>query len=343
LGDREARENPQRPLCQPVGRKYMHFDNTEGSTHNLVVGLVPPGTRVLEFGCATGYMSRVLVERLGCSVFGVEVDAEAAEEAAAHCDRVLVGDAEEFDLEAELGGNRFDVILFADVLEHLRDPAALLQRVRPLLAEGGAVIASIPNVAHASVRLALLSGSFRYRETGLLDAGHLRFFTREGIQDLFERSGYVVAEWLRRRLEIEESEIPVPSHTPAEARAWASVDPEATTYQFVVLSVPADAARALAEARRELADLRQALEENRAVASDLREELERATVEGDARLEKLDAFRRAHEVLSRRLIAERAAFADGIARVQANVYASRSWRYTAPLRAVVGRLHRFKP
>src|SRR4051794_35272598 len=205
-----------------VGCKYDKLDETPGSAHDLVLGLVEPGSRVLEFGCATGYMSQALRGRLGATVVGVELDAEAARLAEEHCDRVLVGDAEELDLEAELGGERFDAILFADVLEHLRDPAALLRRVRPFVAEGGVVVASIPNVAHAAVRLALLSGSFQYREAGLLDAGHLRFFTREGIQDLFEGSGYLITQWLRQRLGVDETEIPVPSAVPEEARAWAT-------------------------------------------------------------------------------------------------------------------------
>src|SRR2546428_12775389 len=151
--------------------RYTEFDESPGSTHNLVLGLVEPGSHVLEFGCGPGYRSRVLRDRLGATVVGVELNASAAELADEHCDRVLVGDAEELDLEAELGGERFDAILFADVLEHLRDPAALLRRVRRLVEDGGVVIASIPHVAHASVRLALLSGAFRYRQPGLLDEG----------------------------------------------------------------------------------------------------------------------------------------------------------------------------
>src|SRR3954447_10706706 len=228
-------EQESRPIgLGAVGCKYDKLDETPGSAHDLVLGLVQPGSRVLEFGCATGYMSQALRDRLGATVVGVEPDAQSPRLAQEHADRRLVGDAEELDLEAELGGERFDAILFADVLEHLRDPAPLLRRVRPFVAEGGVVVASIPNVAHAAVRLALLSGSFRYREQGLLDETHLRFFTREGIQDLFEGSGYLITEWLRRRLEIEETEISVPSSVPEEARAWATGDREATTYQFVV-------------------------------------------------------------------------------------------------------------
>src|SRR5213595_2409627 len=325
--------------------RYTKFDDSPGSTHNLVVGLIEPGSRVLEFGCATGYMSQTLHDRLGATVVGVELNAEAAQLAAVHLDRLLVGDAEELDLEAELGGDRFDAILFADVLEHLRDPAALLRRVRPLVAEGGVVVASIPNVAHASVRLSLLGGAFRYREQGLLDEGHLRFFTHEGIQDLFEGSGYLITQWLRRRLEVEETEITVPSSVPEEARSWATGDPEATTYQFVVCAVPSEPAAQLLAWRTKLGEARTELEELRPLAAEtevLRAELEELRPMQGA-TEELAALRRAHEVLQRRLVAERAAFAEGIAAVEEGVYGSRSWRYTAPIRKALHALRRLKP
>src|SRR3954464_13193136 len=87
--------------------RYDKLDDSPGSTHNLVLGLVEPGSRVLEFGCSTGYMSQALRDRLGATVVGVELNAEAAHQAQAHLERVLIGDAEELDLEAELGGERF--------------------------------------------------------------------------------------------------------------------------------------------------------------------------------------------------------------------------------------------
>jgi O-antigen biosynthesis protein len=331
-----------------VQRRYTQYDDSPGSTHNLVVGLVEPGSRVLEFGCATGYMSQVLRDRLDATVVGVELQAEAAQEAMAHCERVLVGDAEVLDLEAELGGERFDAVIFADVLEHLRDPASLLRRVRPFVAECGSVIASIPNVAHASVRMALLAGSFRYQEQGLLDETHLRFFTREGIQDLLEGSGYVATQWLRRRMEPEETEIPVPSSLPKEARAWATAAPDATTYQFVVRAVPSAPAAQLLEWRTKFEEARNELEGLRPLRERVEElELELADRAPSGKVDELEAelaaLRRAHEVLRRRIVAERVAFAEGIAAVQEEVYGSRSWRYMAPMRAVVHRLRRLKP
>jgi SAM-dependent methyltransferase len=327
------------------GRRRTTLDDTPGSTHNLVLGLVEPGARVLEVGCATGYMSKALRDRLGATVIGVELDAEAARLAEEHCERVLAGDAEELDLEAELGGERFDAILFADVLEHLRDPGVLLRRVRPFVAEGGAVVASIPNVAHAAVRLALLAGSFRYRPQGLLDEGHLRFFTREGVQDLFEGAGYTITHWLRQRLEVDETEIPVPRSLPEEARAWATGDSEATTYQFVVRAVPAEEAAQLSALRAELDAVQAELDGLRPLAGEaeaLRAELaELGPLRGAD--EELAALRRAHEVIQRRLVAERSAFAEGLVALEATVYGSRSWRYTAPLRAAISLARRLKP
>jgi 2-polyprenyl-3-methyl-5-hydroxy-6-metoxy-1,4-benzoquinol methylase len=327
--------------------KYTRYDDSPGSTHNLVVQLVPEGASVLEVGCATGYMSDVLVQRKGCRVTGIELDPTAAAEASAYCERVVVGDVETLDLGEHLDAERYDAILFADVLEHLRDPAAVLRRVRPFVAEGGAVIASIPNVAHISVRLALLAGEFRYRKLGLLDDTHLRFFTRESIVDLFESTGYVVSRWRRRRIEADDAEISSPPDVPKDIRSWLGSDPELTTYQFVVRATPTDAASQLAELRTIL----------RETQVDLRRlaELEDASRE-------LQLLRRAHEAQARHLVSERLSVADQMAELDGvierlreevewrkgvmaeqerqleRIHGSRAFRYTAPLRRAAAAL-----
>jgi methyltransferase family protein len=233
--------------------------------------------------------------------------------------------------------------MFADVLEHLKEPDDVLRRVRPFVAENGVVVASIPNIAHASVRLALLGGEFRYREWGLLDDTHLRFFTRASIQDLFEETGYVVTHWLRQRLDVGETEITVPD-VPAPVREWLSGDPEATTYQFVVRALVSDTAsqRILREALEELEKLRPDHDAAPQLAAAREElaELRPLRDENAALSNEIEAVRRAHEVQGQRLINERVTFAEGLAHVQATVYGSRSWRITAPLRAVTGLLKR---
>jgi 2-polyprenyl-3-methyl-5-hydroxy-6-metoxy-1,4-benzoquinol methylase len=262
--------------------KYTQFNDGEGSSHMLVVGLVPEGARVLEFGCATGYMSEVLKSRKGCKVTGVEISPEAAEVAREHCERVIVGDAEELDYGQLLGKQRFEAILFADVLEHLKRPSDVLERIRPFLSRRGKVIASIPNIAHGSVRLALLAGEFRYRELGLLDSTHLRFFTRAGIHDLFEGAGFVITNWLYTRNEIDGTEVRVPALPMSESlREWLQKDPESSIYQFIVRAEASTAASQLAPLRAELAELR-GLRESAAEADELRSTVEQqgAFVEG---------------------------------------------------------------
>jgi SAM-dependent methyltransferase len=331
-----------------AGARYDHFDDSPGSTHNLVVSLIPQGAKVLEFGCATGYMSALLRERLAASVTGIEIDRRAADAAAAAADRVIVGDAEQLNLEELLEGERFDVVVFADVLEHLKDPGSLLARVRPFLGDEGTIVASIPNVSHGSLRLALLAGEFRYRESGLLDEGHLRFFTRATVQDLFEEAGYVVTHWLRRRVDVDAGEIVPPRGLEEAAREWLAADPEATTYQFVIQAVPSDAADRLVALRRQLTAseleierLRVSVEAARQEAEARSGELAAANAELEARAaaaeQELETLRHAHDVQSKRLVAERIAMTDHVTALERQLdtlHRSRSFRYTQPFRSL---------
>lgn len=204
-----------------------------------ILPFIAAGTRVLDLGCATGWQARHLVQQ-GCQVVGVEVDAEAAAMATAWCERVIVCDLDMADLPTELGDDRFDVVAAGDILEHLRDPARVLRSVRRLLRPDGRVVASIPNVAHGSVRLALLTGAFPYEDAGLLDRTHLRFFTIESITELFDAAGFAIDELVR-------IEAPIEAGPPYDAallprgveRAVARM-PEATTFQFVVVAHPVD-------------------------------------------------------------------------------------------------------
>jgi SAM-dependent methyltransferase len=215
------------------------IDLDSGSVHADVVHLVEKGSRVLELGPATGYMSRVFSER-GCAVVGIEVDPGMAERAAGFCERMIVGDLDALDLEAELGDERFDAIVAADVIEHLKDPLGALRRLRPFLREDGCFVISIPNVAHGSVRLALLSGRFEYRAWGLLDSTHLRFFTRETFERLLGEAELRLVELRRHELGLDASEVEFDkAAVPAELWEELEADPDARTYQFVVKAVPA--------------------------------------------------------------------------------------------------------
>ncbi|MEW8507345.1 MAG: glycosyltransferase [Candidatus Thiodiazotropha sp.] len=168
--------------------------NVENNSHTQLVRRIPPGSRVLELGCATGYMSDYLRRELGCYVVGVEYDRAMANKAKSACDKVIVGDVQKANWLKRLDGERFDVITCADILEHLRDPVSLLRHLPDLLLEGGRLLASVPNGAHAALRLELLEGRFTYEDSGLLDRTHLHLFTYNSLRELFVRGGFRVEE-----------------------------------------------------------------------------------------------------------------------------------------------------
>jgi O-antigen biosynthesis protein len=211
----------------------IDLENTNTS-HALIVEFVGRGKRVLDVGCAAGELARVLVER-GCAVTGIEIDPEAAHQAQEHCERVVVGDVEELDLSELLGDEAFDVIVFGDTLEHLKDPLRTLDRLKPFLRSEGYVVASIPNVAHGSVRLALIQGKFRYSPLGLLDNTHLRFFTRASVEQLFEDAGFLITGLKRTLRGIFDTEIEIEEALiPDEVLELVQADLESSTYQFVL-------------------------------------------------------------------------------------------------------------
>jgi hypothetical protein len=245
------------------------------------------------------------------------------------------------DGEVQEGQEVADAVLAVGVLEHVRDPAGLLRRVRPFVADGGAVIAAIPNVAHASVRLALLAGRVPYRSDGPVDESHVRVFTRDSIQHLFEEAGYVVTHWLR---------VTTPLEATGALEELLAQDAEASTREFVVRAVPSSAGEQLAAVRSLLDEARVELERLRP-ESELREELQREN----------EALRHANEAQARHLVAERLALAEEVERevgklrdelewrkgvmehqeAQFNLLqSSRSLRYTQPLRRLAAAVRR---
>ena len=222
-----------------AGKYEAEIDLGERNTsQTLAVEFIGKNKDVLDVGTATGYVPKVLVRR-GCRVTGIELNTEAARQAEEHCERIIVGDVESLDLDEALGEERFDVILFGDVLEHLKDPLEVLRRFKKFLKPEGYAVASVPNIAHGSVRLALMQGNFQYRPLGLLDSTHLRFFTRESMEQLFNEAGFMVGEVERVRLGIFSTEVEVDreSVTKETLKALQS-DPESRTYQFVLTAHP---------------------------------------------------------------------------------------------------------
>lgn len=166
-----------------------------GGTHATIAQLVPDGSDVLDIGCGAGYLGEVLARR-GCRVWGLDRDATAlarvpagAYAATAEVDLDTLETLPWPDLD-------FDVVIAADVLEHTRDARRVLEVLRRHLRPHGPLIVSLPNVAHASVRLGLLLGEFEYRRAGILDATHLRLYTYATARELVEEAGFTVERLL---------------------------------------------------------------------------------------------------------------------------------------------------
>jgi 2-polyprenyl-3-methyl-5-hydroxy-6-metoxy-1,4-benzoquinol methylase len=242
----------------------------EGTSHRYMVEMVGSNKNVLDVGCATGYLAKTL-RAFGNTVTGLEYDPEAAERARQFADKVIVADLDHINLTQALAGETFDVIVFGDVLEHLRDPLPPLRQARSLLAPGGYIVISIPNVAHGDVRMSLLLGRFTYRNLGLLDSTHLRFFTRQNLIELLEDAGLVAVEVRPTKAPLFGTELGVrPDEVDPAVVEMISADPDALVYQFVCTAVPhdattlaADAAWRLQCAETELAQAQTALLEQR--------------------------------------------------------------------------------
>lgn len=177
-----------------MGKYDFGIDLTnENTTYTKLIHWTGNGKKVLEVGCHTGSMSKYLKEN-GCKITGVEIDAEAALQAKNICHSLIVGSIEDEKIFEQLIGP-YDVIIFADVLEHLMSPEKILEKIKGLLTSNGYVLISLPNIAHWSVRRNLFLGKFQYQEVGLMDKTHLHFYTLHSFKQIIEQQGYLIESW----------------------------------------------------------------------------------------------------------------------------------------------------
>jgi len=173
----------------PKPIRYDHVDDNPREVASLIAGFVPEGARVLDVGCGTGALSMLIQKLRSAQVFGVEPDADRVEVARARGIDVTAGYLTD-EVIATLG--KFKVVVFADVLEHVPNPSALLKLGCSALDPDGVAVISVPNVAHWSVRWALLRGRFDYEQYGIMDATHLRWFTSASLRRWLENNGFTV-------------------------------------------------------------------------------------------------------------------------------------------------------
>jgi SAM-dependent methyltransferase len=161
------------------------MEESARSSHATLLGLVGAAPRrILDVGCGQGQLGSILRER-GHHVTGIDMYPPQFE-----LDAFIEADlARGLPIPAD---QRFDVIVLADVLEHMAEPLPFLRAVVNHVAEGGTVLVSLPNAVHWSVRGQVALGRFEYTNKGLLDRGHLRFFTLASAKRLFEGAGLSV-------------------------------------------------------------------------------------------------------------------------------------------------------
>ena len=156
------------------------------TSDSIILGRIKPGATILECGCATGYMTHYLKEEFAASVSIIEYNEKAFNIAKQFAVDGICADLDDTEKWSNhFKGQQFDYILFADVLEHLRNPEQVLRRAGQLLKDDGEVLASIPNVAHADVVLNLYHNQWNYKKFGLLDDTHIHFWGPDNIRKLY--------------------------------------------------------------------------------------------------------------------------------------------------------------
>ena len=169
------------------------FKDFEGSSHRILIGLLHrharQGGTLLDLGAAGGELGEAVRGHFSRTI-GFEFNADCLPDLCKDFDQAVITDLE----RVKTLPSNADAIVLADVLEHLRDPARALQLVRKAMPDDGRVFISVPNIANITVRLGLLFGIFEYRDRGILDHTHLRFYTKRTIRREVENAGFRIID-----------------------------------------------------------------------------------------------------------------------------------------------------
>ena len=216
--------------------KYdIDLDLTTKNSLSVIVSRIKQNSNILEFGPSHGRLTGFLNEYMGCKVSCVELDEEAAQEALQYAQKMIVGDIESLEWEEKIGEDKFDYIIFADVLEHLRNPTKILKIVQKYLQESGSIIISIPNVAHSAILIDLLQDKFIYKDVGLLDNTHIKLFTKTTLDTMINECGLHKFFETSIVKEPEETEFNNSyNELPESVTSYLKNKPHSNSYQFIV-------------------------------------------------------------------------------------------------------------
>jgi len=239
-----------------IKHRYAHeIDPNGGSAAARLARLIQPGQKVLELGTGPGTVTRILHSK-ACKVTGVEMDPETLAMCQPFCEKTLQANLEDPHWHESLQNKKFDVVLCADVLEHLRDPRPLLNLLPSFLNDQGFVLMSLPNASHLTVVASLLAGRFPYQTKGLLDNTHLRFFGREDIDAMLRECGLVWQKWETVQVDPAQAELQTFwNRLEAQDQAYLRERcADGLVYQHVVKAYPSSAAGQMVKLMQDLAD-----------------------------------------------------------------------------------------
>ena len=211
----------------------------ERTSLSVLASLVHNQATVLDLGCGSGALGQHLSETRGCTLDGVTLSEAEATHARPHYRRVVVDNLESCDLVATFAGSHYDFIVCADVLEHLSRPEQVLAACRQLLQPEGRLLISVPNAGYTGLIAELLEGEFLYREEGLLDRTHLRFFTRRSLARFLGEQRWAIdsVDTIARELPESEFDAAFDRLPPSVARHLLGA-PDALSYQFICMAHP---------------------------------------------------------------------------------------------------------
>lgn len=173
--------------------KYNFFNPYRYGVHQKIIDYVGKQKTVLDVGCAEGALSEKMLLNQ-CEIVGIEFNKLSAQTAKNYCKEVILGDIEFIELTKEYD-NYFDFVIFADVLEHLKEPLNAINKFKSYLKDDGFFIISVPNISNWRMRMKFLFGNFQYEDHGLLDKTHLRFFNYKSTKKLISDAGLEIVNF----------------------------------------------------------------------------------------------------------------------------------------------------
>ena len=334
-----------------INHRYAHeIDPNGGSAAAVLARMVEPGQRVLELGTGPGTVTRILHGK-GCKVTGVEMDPDTLATCAPFCERTLLSNLEDPLWWEPLGNEKFDVVICADVLEHLRDPRPLLEKLPSFLYEGGCALMSLPNASHLTIVASLLGGRFPYQKNGLLDNTHLKFYGREDLDALLRECGFLWQRWHTVQVDPTQAEL---------KQYWNNLEEsdreflkarvaDGMVYQHVVRAFPANEIGHLNKLKKDLTELEMSFRDEASAQNEKFDRLIREQAQVVQRL-KLEAqqkdldFNSLLEIeqntlawTADQLNNHKQSVKELVTEIQA-LKTSTSWRITEPLRALLRKI-----